>query len=93
MAKKTVDDVNEELDEMGEESDEGYFNATTYLPVYNQEREAYDMLLIRVDTKNKKAFVETEKMRYDSEARALHDMMSRVSTDFIKKPNKNKGKK
>lgn len=90
MAKKGkhIEDINEDLDNLSEESDEGYFNATAYLPVFNEDRKAFDMYLVRVDTINKKAFVEIEKMRYDTEARALHDLMSRLSSDFIKKPTK-----
>lgn len=93
MAKKKVtkevDEIEDDLDAISEESD-SYYNATAYLPVYNEERKAYDMLLIRVDTINKKAFVETEKMKYDIEARALQDLMKRYSEDFIKKPKKKK---
>lgn len=88
--KKDVDSVNEELDEISEESDEGYYNATAYLPVYNIERKSFDMFLIRVDTINKKAFVEIEKVRYDTDARALHDLIARVTNDFVKTPTKRK---
>lgn len=83
-AQKAVEDMLEDLNAISEESDEGYFNATTYLPLFNEERKAYDMLLVRVDTIRKKAFVEVEKMRYDSEARAMHDVLKRMSEDFMK---------
>lgn len=83
-----VEEVTDDLDAISEEG-EGY-NATAYLPLYNLERKAFDMLLIRVDTINKKAFVETEKTRYDTDSRALHDLIARVTNDFVKTPTKRK---
>jgi hypothetical protein len=86
-AKEVIDDVSEEMDAISEESD-SYYNATAYLPVYNEEKKRYDMFLVRIDTVRKKAFVEVEPTRYDTETRALHDVMKRTTDDFIKKPKK-----
>lgn len=65
------------------------YNATAYLPVWNETFSRYDMLLIRVNTATEECRIEREATKYDSEIRAQHDLVSRVNKDFMT----NKGKK
>ena len=85
MAKKR-DLIDEELDSISEES-EGY-DQIAYLPVQNKETGIYEMLVIHINTFNKKTKIEVEKTRYDSDARALQDVTKRYTDYFFKKDHK-----
>lgn len=91
MAKKKTEEIVDDLEAISEEGP-GY-DATAYLPIYNESRKAYDMLLVRIDTINKKAFVEVEKTTYDSEMRAHLDMMTRMADDAKAKTKKRRNDK
>lgn len=87
MAKKRdYNDIQEELDNFSEEA-EGYDNKA-YLPIKNEKTGKYEMLIININLKTKKTLVEVEETRYDSDARALQDVMRRYTDYFFKKDHK-----
>lgn len=88
MAKKKKVDNEETLldnvlnEEVVEEVVFSY-DQTAYLPVFNHNRNAYDMFLIRVNTESKECFIEVEEMKYDSVMRASMDLKNRYAQDFV----------
>lgn len=88
MAKKKEIYNEPEVDsliEEGEESEGPFeYDATAYLPVFNKERGAFDMWMLRVNTDSKEVVLDVEEMRYDSVQRGLKDAMERLSQDSMK---------
>ena len=85
--KKTVDKAPEiEYSEINEESGIAVFeyDDTAYLPVWNETRKAYDMLLIRINVGSEQCVIERESTKYDSKHRALADVLSRYQDKFLK---------
>lgn len=68
-----------------EESDEFVADGRAYLPVWNETFKRYDMLIIYVNKDTMTTYIEREATKYDTEHRALHDIVKRVSDDFMKK--------
>lgn len=91
MAKKKVFDNRGEADEVEEKvvertlKEEFVFTDTTYCPVWNETHKRYDMLTIRVHGPTEQVRVERSPTRYDSKVRAMHDIIARISQEFIKK--------
>lgn len=89
MSKKKKEIYNEpevtDILEEGEESQGPFeYDATAYLPVYNEARKLYDIWLLRVNTETKEVVLEVEQCRYDSPQRGLKDAMERMSQDSLK---------
>lgn len=59
------------------------YDVTTYLAVMNPETKRYDMLSVRIDLDNDKAFIEREPTRYDSPHRALQDTVKMVTREMF----------
>jgi hypothetical protein len=57
----------------------------SYSFVMNDERGCYDILITTIDLETLEATVEVEKMRYDSEARAVVEIQKRVAEDVVRK--------
>ena len=83
MAKKKKEEVVTEPSETEEIIEYFEYNTTAYLPVFNDERKAYDMWLIRVDTNTKACHIEVEECRYNTSIRAAMDLKQRYAKDFV----------
>lgn len=66
-------------------TEEFVFTDTTYCPVWNEENKRYDMLTIRVHGPSGQTRISREPTRYDSKARAMHHLISLISSEFVKK--------
>ena len=62
--------------------------SSNYQAIKNETTGNYDMLIININLKTKKTLVEVEETRYDSDARALQDVMRRYTDYFFKKDHK-----
>lgn len=78
---KPVDKTEEKQYNSEEEAN---YTHKAYLPVYNEERKAYDLLTIHVDIKSHATQVELEEMRFDSPMRAMMELQKRHANDYIK---------
>lgn len=88
MAKKKttkteVDTDVEDYNILDEGEESFYSDGTAYLPVFNKERSAYDMFIIRVNTKTKEVEIEVEQCTYDSVHRATFDLNQRYAKDSV----------
>lgn len=61
------------------------YTDTTYCPVWNETAKRFDMLVIRVHGPTEQVEVHRQATRYDTKVRALHDVISRISAEFVKK--------
>lgn len=88
-APKKVDKTEEpQYNIENTDNKEPNFTKKAYLPVYNEKRKAYDMLVINVDTELLLTEITVEEMRFDSEMRAMMELTKRYTDDFIKKGKK-----
>ena len=75
--------------ENAKDEDEFISDGKAYLPVWNETFKRYDMLIIHVNTVTFETYIEREPTRATSDIRAQHELLQRVSADFMK----NKGGK
>jgi hypothetical protein len=57
----------------------------SYSFAYNSERKAYDMMIVSIDLPTLEMTLEIEKLRVDSEARAMLELQKRYSEDLMKR--------
>ncbi len=82
--KKSVDKEDDSVVELTEyKSSTKVIQAFTY--VMNDERKLYDLLIISIDMTTLESTVEVEKLRVDSEARAIMEVQKRNSDNLIKR--------
>ena len=77
----------QDVSALTEEGDTVYFDYTdtTYCPVWNETFKRYDMLTIRLNRDTEECVVEKrESTRYNTSYRALHDLIEKISTLFVK---------
>lgn len=53
--------------------------------VFNEDRKLYDLLVVTIDTRTLETSIEVEKLRVDSEARAIMEVQKRNSDNYIKR--------
>lgn len=89
MSKKPKQEPQEEqevaalMDEEGVEVFE--YTDTTFCPVWNETFKRYDMLRIRVNKNNEKCVIDKrESTRYDTQYRALDDVLQKFTNLFVK---------
>lgn len=83
-SKNKVDKADETVVESSEyKSAPKTIEAFTF--IFNEERKLYDLLIVTIDTKNLESSVEVEKLRVDSEARAIMEVQKRNSDNYIKR--------
>ncbi len=79
--KQDAQDLKDEANSMEDYS----YTDTTFCPVWNETFKRYDMLTIRINRNSEKCFVDKrEATRYDTNYRALDDLIKRISDFFIK---------
>lgn len=94
MSNKKPKQVNEPQEVMqeapalmdeGNSSEKKEYTDTAFCPVWNETFKRYDMLTIRINRNSEKCFVDKrEPTRYDTEYRALDDLIKKVTNLFIK---------
>lgn len=83
-SKNKVDKTDETVVESSEyKSAPKMIEAFTFL--FNEDRKLYDLLIVTIDTKTLESSVEVEKLRVDSEARAIMEVQKRNSDNYIKR--------
>jgi hypothetical protein len=83
-SKKQIDNDETEVVELKDYKSSGK-TATAYSYAYNDNRKHYDLFITTIDLTTLESETEVEKLRVDSEARAIMEIQRRQSDDLIKR--------
>lgn len=83
-SKKEVDNEDIEVVVLNDYKSSGK-TATSYSYAYNDNRKHYDLFITTIDLATLESETEVEKLRVDSEARAIMEIQRRQSDDLIKR--------